>query len=96
MWNIGLKKELFDKKGSIGINVIDPFNDRKNFESEIKSADFTQRSNFSIPFRSVGVNFSWRFGSLKVSNKPKRGVSNDDLKQGENNGGAQGGGVMGN
>lgn len=90
MWNLGLKKELFDKKGSIGINVIDPFNERKNFKSEINSADFTQNSNFSIPFRSVGVNFSWRFGSLKVNNKPKRGVKNDDLKQGEGQGGGMG------
>lgn len=92
MWNIGLKKELFNKKGSIGINVIDPFNERKNFKTEINTADFTQRSNFSIPFRSVGLNFSWRFGSLKVSNKPKRGVTNDDLKQGESSGQA----TMGN
>lgn len=93
MWNIGLKKDLFKKKGSIGINVIDPFNERKNFKTEINTANFAQRSNFSIPFRSVGVNFSWRFGSLKVNNKPKKGVKNDDLKQGET--GGQSGG-MGN
>lgn len=89
MWNLGVKKELFNKKGSIGLNIIDPFNDRKNFKSEIKNPEFTQSSNFSIPFRSVGVNFSWRFGSLKVNQKPKRGVKNDDLKQGES--GGQGG-----
>ena len=93
MWNLGVKKELFNKKGSVGISIIDPFNERKNFKTEINTADFSQRSNFSIPFRSVGVNFSWRFGSLKVSNKPKRGVKNDDLKQGESGGQ---GGNMGN
>ncbi|WP_017257035.1 outer membrane beta-barrel family protein [Pedobacter arcticus] len=93
MWSLGVKKELFNKKGSVGISIIDPFNERKNFKTEINTADFTQRSNFSIPFRSVGVNFSWRFGSLKVSNKPKRGVKNDDLKQGESGGQ---GGNMGN
>ncbi|MFC5283745.1 TonB-dependent receptor domain-containing protein [Pedobacter alpinus] len=90
MWSLGLKKELFDKKGSIGLNIIDPFNERKNFKTEINSADFTQNSNFSIPFRSFGVNFSWRFGSLKVSTKPKKGVKNDDLKQ---EGGQTGGGM---
>jgi ferric enterobactin receptor len=86
MWNLGVKKELFKKKGSIGLNVIDPFNDRKNFKTEIKNPEFTQSSNFSIPFRSVGVNFSWRFGTLKVNQNPKRGVKNDDLKQGESGG----------
>ncbi len=93
MWNLGLKKELFNKKGSVGINVIDPFNDRKNFNSEINNSSFTQRSNFSIPFRSVGVNFSWRFGSLKVSQDPKKGVNNSDLKQ---DGSQTGGGGIGN
>lgn len=91
MWNLGMKKELFDKKGSVGINVIDPFNNRKNFKSEIKGDGFTQINNFSIPFRSVGVNFSWRFGNLKVNQNTKRGVKNDDLKQGESNGNGMGG-----
>lgn len=93
MWNLGLKKELFNKKGSIGLTVIDPFNNRKNFESEIRNIAFTQTNNFSVPFRSFGVNFSWRFGSLKVNPNSKKGVKNDDLKQGES-GGGQGG--MGN
>lgn len=90
MWNLGVKKELFNKKGSVGINVIDPFNNRKNFKSEIIGDGFTQYSNFSIPFRSVGVNFSWRFGNLKVNQNPKKGVKNDDLKQGEGQGGMGG------
>ncbi|MBD3750360.1 MAG: TonB-dependent receptor [Sphingobacteriales bacterium] len=92
MWNLGIKKELFNKKGSIGMNIIDPFNDRKNFNSEISSPLFTQTSNFSIPFRSIGINFSWRFGSLKVSQNPKKGVQNNDLKQGDS---GQGGGIGG-
>lgn len=90
MWNLGLKKDLFQKKGSVGINVIDPFNNRKNFKTELVNPEFVQNSNFSIPFRSIGVNFSWRFGSLKVNQKPKRGVNNDDLIKGEGGQGAVG------
>jgi outer membrane receptor protein involved in Fe transport len=88
MWITGFKKEIFDKKGSLGLTIIDPFNERKNFSSQLKGANFTQSTNFSIPFRSVGVNFSWRFGKLKAGapNK-KRGVINDDLKQGDQGGG---------
>jgi ferric enterobactin receptor len=83
MWNLGLKKDIFDKKGSVGLNVIDPFNNYKYFKTELKNSDFTQNSSFGMPFRSIGINFSWRFGSLKVNQNPKRGVINDDLKQGE-------------
>lgn len=86
MWNLGVKKEMWKKKGSIGVTVIDPFNGRKNFDSEINNSQFTQSSNFSIPFRSVGVSFSYKFGQLKVQ-ETKKVIKNDDLKQGETQGG---------
>ena len=83
MWSLGAKKEIWKKKGSIGINLIDPFNQRKNFTTKLNNPLFTQSSNISVPFRSVGVSFSWKFGQLKVQESKKEGVKNDDLKQGE-------------
>lgn len=93
MWIVSLSKQVFDKKGKIGINVIDPFNERKNFKSEINSNGLIQNSNFSIPFRSVGVNFSWQFGKMNFNAqqpRKKRGVNNDDLKQDGGQGQGQG------
>lgn len=90
MWNLGLKKEILKKKGSIGLTVIDPFNENKNFRQNIAGNGFTQSSNFSVPFRSFGTSFSYRFGKLTMqAPRKKRGVTNDDLKQGEQNTGNQ-------
>lgn len=93
MWVLSLNKEILKKKGKIGINVVDPFNERKDFKSAINSGTLVQNSNFSIPFRSVGVNFSWQFGKMNFNpqqQRRKRGVNNDDLKQGDAQGGGQG------
>jgi ferric enterobactin receptor len=84
MWITGFKKELFKKKGTVGLTIIDPFNERKKFNSILTGNNFTQTTNFSLPFRSFGANFSWRFGQLKAGGTTKKkGVTNDDLKQGE-------------
>lgn len=93
MWVVSFSKQVLNKKGKIGLNIVDPFNERKNFRSEIKSGELTQSSNFSMPFRSFGVTFSWQFGKMNFNapQKKKRGVNNDDLKQDGGQGG-QGGG----
>ena len=67
-----------------------PFNENKNFRQNISGNGFTQSSNFSVPFRSFGMSFSYRFGKLSMqAPKKKRGVTNDDLKQVEQNNGNQ-------
>lgn len=91
MWVLSLSKQVLDKKGKIGINIVDPFNERKNFRSSINSNEISQTSNFSMPFRSFGLTFSWQFGKMNFNQpKKKRGVSNDDLKQDGGQGGAPG------
>ena len=93
LWVIGLKQDIFKKRGTLGLNITQPFKDYKDFESSINSGPLVQRSKFSVPFRSFGLNFAYNFGKMNYGAQPprkKRGVTNDDLIQGGDAGG-QGG-----
>ncbi|NCD70965.1 TonB-dependent receptor domain-containing protein [Mucilaginibacter agri] len=93
LWVIGVKQDVWKKRGTIGLNITQPLNDYKDFTSNINSGPLMQTSKFSVPFRSFGVSFAYNFGKMNYGPqmpKKKRGVDNDDLKQGDNNNG-QGG-----
>jgi len=89
IFGIGAKKQLMQKRLAIGVNVIEPFHENKNFTTNLSSPGYKQYSNFQLPFRSYGITFSYSFGKLSFSNPnaPKKGVNNDDLKQGDQGGG---------
>ncbi|SHN09747.1 TonB-dependent receptor domain-containing protein [Mucilaginibacter sp. OK098] len=94
IFGIGAKKQFMQKRLALGVNVIEPFHENKNFTTNLKSPGYRQYSNFQLPFRSYGLTFSYSFGKLTFSNPnaPKKGVNNDDLKQGDQGGGGVGGG----
>ena len=99
---VGVVKELFeDQRGSIGLRIVDPFTEVKNFRTVIDDSNFSQRSNFALPFRSFGVSFNYRFGKLDFQQRQRNSkIRNDDMKAGEGgmgggNGGGNGGGGFG-
>lgn len=95
MLGAGVRKQFMEKKMSIGINTLEPFNKYKHFNTDLESPAFVQNSTFAFPFRSVGLTFSYNFGKVTFSNPnaPKKGVNNDDLKEGDQ--GGMGGGAPG-
>ncbi len=93
MMSLGIKKEIWNRKGSIGITMVDPFNETKRFQSELEGPTFFQMTDFRLPFRSFGLNFSYTMGKLDFKAKQRRSkIRNSDLKQGDG-GAGQGGGT---
>ena len=81
----GARKDIWDKRGSLGVVVAQPFSRTLAFPSEISGIGFFQSSNRAFVSRSIGVNFNWRFGQLDVKG-PRRQrdskIRNDDQKSG--------------
>jgi Outer membrane protein beta-barrel family len=83
----GVRKQFDNKKASIGVNVLQPFNKYKYFDQNINSPGLTQTSSTAFPFRSVGLTFSYSFGKITFSNpKPKNGNNPDEEKQDDQGG----------
>ncbi|WP_231490492.1 TonB-dependent receptor domain-containing protein [Pedobacter sp. Leaf170] len=91
-YGASMKKEILKKKGSIGINTLNPFTRDLHIETVNNSVTATgtvfQSQNIYYPLRSFGVNFSYSFGKLKFTEKKK--IKNDDTKQDQQQGGMGG------
>lgn len=80
MFSAGVRKE-FSKQFSVGIRIIEPFQENKPFPSELRGENFFQRSEALVPFRSFGISLNYSFGKLNFNNPRNSRIRNDDLKQ---------------
>ena len=85
MMSIGIKKIFKNKRGSIGLRIIEPFNKNKEFISDLDGEFFTQTNTSIMPFRSFGISFKYTIGKLNFREKnSKTKINNDDIIE-ENN-----------
>ena len=88
MMSFGVKKDFKNKRGSLGIRVIEPFlkDGYKIFSTDIDGENFTQNSESKILFSSIGISFKYTFGKLNFKDPSKRSnIKNDDVKQDNGN-----------
>jgi hypothetical protein len=86
-----VKKEILKKQGTIGLNVLNPFSRDLKINAISQGENNYQTQNIYYPIRSFGLNFSYKFGKLKFTEKKK--IKNDDIKQDQSQ--QQGSGQMG-
>jgi len=76
MYNFALKKMFRDNKGSIGLTMNNPFNKYINQVTTISTENYRSESIRQRPFRSFGVNFTYKFGKLEFSRNNKNKEEN--------------------
>jgi|SRR5450432_228865 len=74
-YTFAIRQQLWKKKGSIAITTNNPFNEYVVQTTQITGIGFTTTSTRKIPFRSFGINFTWKFGKLEF--KKEKPVNTD-------------------
>ncbi len=64
-YNIAIRIQLFKKKGSIAFTTTNPFNKYVNQKTELTGPNFTLYNVRELPYRSFGLNFTYKFGKLE-------------------------------
>ncbi len=64
-YNFAVRKQLFDRKASIGLTAANPFNQYVNVQSTTYGPNFNQNSLRQIPLRSFGISLMYKFGKLE-------------------------------
>jgi len=83
-YSLAIRKQFWNKKASLALTASNPFNKYLVLKSTSFGPDFHIDRTRKIPFRSIGINFTWKFGKLEFK-KDKEPV-NDNLNVPSDNG----------
>ena len=95
VYSLSIKKDLLNKKGSLGFGAEQFFTPAMRINSYTLSPIINQNSTNELHNMNFKVTFSYRIGkmSFDAPRKRKKSVENDDLKDGGGGGDAGGGGA---
>jgi len=84
--SLSISKDFMQKKLSVSLSCMDPFWKTKKYTSTTNDKAFSMKSINYMNARDFRINVSYRFGTMKTSatKKAKKGITNDDIKNGEN------------
>ncbi|MCH7399637.1 TonB-dependent receptor [Belliella sp. DSM 107340] len=88
MYGLNLNKQFNEKRGSIGFGMENFFTREFQIRNELITPTIMQESIIGMRNMNFKINFSYRIGKLSVegSRRKKRGVTNDDMKEGGDSG----------
>ncbi|WP_089237452.1 TonB-dependent receptor domain-containing protein [Belliella buryatensis] len=84
MYGMSINKQFNERRGSIGFGADNFFTREFRINNELITPTIMQQSTVGMRNMNFKINFSYRIGKLSVegSRRKKRGVTNDDMKEG--------------
>jgi len=64
-YSMAIRKQFWNKKGSLALSATNPFAQYVKQTTQLFGPNFTTTSTRNVPFRSIGLNFTWKFGRLE-------------------------------
>lgn len=95
IYSLSINKQFAEKRGSIGFGAENFFTSEFKIRNELITPNIRQESITSFRNMNFKINFSYRIGKLSVDGgqrRKKRGVTNEDLKEGDGGGAIMNGG----
>jgi outer membrane receptor protein involved in Fe transport len=83
-YSLAIRKQFWNKKGSLALTASNPFHKDIVQKTKLFGPQFIINQTRTIPFRSIGLNFTWKFGKLEFK-KDKEPI-NDNLNAPADNG----------
>ena len=77
-YTLALRKLFWNRKGSIALTANNIFSKYVNQETDLYGPGFVSSSLRRVPYRSIGINFTWKFGKLVIK-KEKPDENSIDL-----------------
>ncbi|MDP4282561.1 MAG: outer membrane beta-barrel family protein [Bacteroidota bacterium] len=74
-YNFAVRKQFLKKQASIALTAVNPFNEYIRQKTELSGDNFTLNSLRQMPFRSFGINLTYKFGKMQF--KPEQDEHND-------------------
>jgi len=75
-YSFAVRKQIWNKKGSIALTATNPFSEYIDQRTELFGKNFSTNSLRRVPFRSIGINFTWKFGKLQFKKEREQGGDN--------------------
>ena len=76
-YSLAIRKQIWHKKGSIALTASNPLHKNLDQRTKVFGPNFIINGYRAIPFRSFGINFTWKFGKLEF--KKDKEKMNDNL-----------------
>lgn len=76
-YNFAFRKQIWNKKGSIAFSATNPFAGDVRQETSVTGNQFTLHSIRQLPYRSFGINFTYKFGKLEFKKDKNKEEDND-------------------